>query len=382
MKKIVITGGHLTPALAVIERLPKKDWDIIFIGRKYALEGEKTLSVEYKTTRKLGIPFISITAGRVQRSLTRYTLISLLKVPIGLIQSFYWLNKLKPKVILSFGSYVALPVALAGWVLRIPVVTHEQSVVSGLATKIIARFARKVCVSWPQTKEDFPEDKTVLTGNPIRKEIIKKYQVSNIKYQISDEKLPLIYITGGNLGAHAINEIVSQILPKLLEKYRIIHQCGESETYRDFENLSSIIYHLSPDLRKRCFLTKYVGPEDIGWVLNSADLVISRAGANTVTELAVLGKPAILIPLPWVGQNEQMENARILENMRTAIILPQEKLTSQTLFQHILILIKNIDDYQANAQKAKQLVDSGAVDNLVKVVSEVTDEELLEEKSA
>lgn len=362
-KKIIICGGHLTPALAVVNLLKKEDWEIIFIGRKFALEGEKNLSVEYKTTREMGLPFISLTAGRLQRSLTRFTFLSLLKVPVGFVQSFYWLRKLKPGIILSFGGYVALPVALAGWFLGIPVVTHEQSVVLGLANKIIGFFAKKICVSWEKTME-IRSGKFVLTGNPIRKEVFK--QGANL-----NEKLPLLYITGGSLGSHAINEAVLEILPKLLEKYQIIHQCGDANIYHDYDNLKFKTENLKQELRERYFLTKYINSENIGWVLNKADLVISRSGANTVCELAALAKPAILIPLPWAGQNEQLENAKLLENIGIAVILEQKNLTGKSLFQCIKSLIQNLEEYKKKAQKAKELVNLQAGENLVKVINDI-----------
>ncbi|MBI4999732.1 glycosyltransferase, partial [Candidatus Gottesmanbacteria bacterium] len=274
---------------------------------------------------------------------------------------------------LSFGGYIALPVALAGWLLRIPIITHEQSVVPGLATKIISRIAYRVCVSWPQSLGFFPKEKTRLTGNPIRLAIFNfQFSIFN-KIPISqfpNKKLPLIYITGGNLGAHAINEVVANILPRLLEKYRIIHQCGDSQIYRDYGQLSVVSCQLSVEQRKRYLLTKYVESEDIGWVLNNADLVISRAGANTVTELAALAKPAIFIPLPWAGQQEQLANASLLEKIGSAVILPQEKLTGQSLYQCIESLIQNIDKYKENSKKAQKLVDLKAADKLVEVINE------------
>jgi len=373
-KRIVITGGHLTPALAVISELKKGgDWQVCFIGRKHALEGEKTISVEYKTINNLGIPFFNLTTGRLQRSLTRYTIPSVFKIPFGFIQAFFLLNKIKPDVILSFGGYLALPVVFASWLKGVPVLTHEQTAVPGLANRIIAFFAQKICVSWPQTLKFFPKKKVVLTGNPIRREIFK-YQISNIpsarvhsesslrgaqgegKYQISNEDLPLIYITGGSLGAHSINAVVGQILQKLLSRYRIIHQCGQTEVYKDYDKLSIISCQLSDTIRRRYFLTKYVENKDIGWVLNSADLVISRAGANTISELAVLGKPAILIPLPWAGGGEQMENAKILKKVGMVEILEQQNLTGKTLLRDIDMMLKNIGEYHQNCQTAKKLI--------------------------
>lgn len=363
-KKIVIAGGHLTPALAVITQLQKQDWQILFIGRKYALEGEQTVSVEYRVIKELGISFVSLITGRLQRNFTRYTLLSLLKVPIGFIQSLYYLLQFKPAVILSFGGYVALPIALAGWVLGVPVVTHEQSVVPGLATKIITRFAKKVCVSWKQTMDYLPKNKVIVTGNPIREEVFEEGVNLN-------ENLPLIYITGGSLGAHVINEAVAEVLPRLLEKYQIIHQCGDSQVYKDYEKLLNTCYLLPTTLKKRYVLIKYVESSDIGWVLNLADLVISRAGANTVTELAALGKPAILIPLPWAGQNEQLENAQLLEKAGTALILEQKDLTGESLYQCTMTMIQNLKIYQRNLKEAQKLVNPKAGDNLLKVINEI-----------
>ena len=387
IKKIVITGGHLTPALAVIDELQKDGWQIIFFGRQHALEGDSSVSVEYQTITKLGISFISLTAGRLQRSFTRYTVFSFLKIPIGFIQSFYYLIKFKPTVILSFGGYVALPVALAGWMLKIPIVTHEQSVVPGLANKIIFKFAKKVCVSWVKTMEIlrrvYPErsrgaqddkSKFVLTGNPIRKDIFN-INSRNLGRSIPgighfDEKLPLIYITGGSLGAHMINEAVLQVLPKLLEKYFVIHQCGDSQAYKDYDKLLNTSYQLPTTLKKRYILTKYVDSDNIGWVLNKSDLIISRAGANTVTELAALGKPAILIPLPWVGQNEQLENAKLLEQAGIAVILEQKNLAGESLYHWTMTMIQNLSKYKEHGIDAKQLINLQATENLIKVVNE------------
>ncbi len=368
MKRIFITGGHLTPALAVIPKLQEKGWEIVFVGRKYALEGEKTLSAEFQAINNLGIKFLTIYTGRLQRSFTRYTIFSLIKVPFGFFQSLYWLITIRPGVILSFGSYVALPVALAGWILRIPVITHEQSVVPGLATRIIAKVAKKICISWPETEEWFPKEKTILTGNPLREEIFEKTSSSNIKYP--DDNLPLIYITGGSLGSHAINDAVSQILSQLLIKYRLVHQCGESQTFKDYEILNTKHILLSPNFQKRYLLTKYIGPKDIGWVMNNADLVISRSGANTVYELAALGKPAILIPLPWAGQKEQMENAKILEAAGTVTILTQEKLSGDSLSRTIELMMQKLENYKDNGDKVRKLVDFRATDRIVEVINE------------
>jgi len=149
MKRIIITGGHLTPAIAVIKKLQEEDsWQILFIGRKYTMEGDKAASIESQIIPKLGVKFVSIDAGRIQRRLTRYFFPALFKVPLGFFQSFNYVKKFHPDVILSFGGYLAVPVVWAAWLLGIPIVTHEQGVILGLATRFIAPFAKKIAVSW------------------------------------------------------------------------------------------------------------------------------------------------------------------------------------------------------------------------------------------
>ncbi len=371
--KILVTGGHLTPALAVIDELKKKNDNltVLFVGRKFPLEGDRATSAEYQTITQRGIPFLSLKTGRLQRRFTRYTLTSLLKIPVGFFQALWWLGKFRPDVVLSFGGYVALPVVIAGWLWRVPIVTHEQTAKPGLANKIIAKFAKKICLSWPDTAHIFPAAKIVLTGNPIRKEIFKISKNPQLNNIVSDFRLPVIYVTGGSLGSHTINEVISQCLTDLLERYIVIHQCGNSQKYKDFEKTKVQIEELKGDLKKRYVLTKYVGPEDIGWVLNKADLIIGRAGANTVTELAALGKPAILIPLPWAGAGEQMENAKILQNKGAAIILPQNELSEKTLVETTENMMSKIDEYKKAAMKAKDLIYPDASQKIAAMVEEI-----------
>ena len=233
-KKIVITGGHLTPAQAVIEELKKEgNWEIYYFGRRFSFEGESSPSVESLVIPKMGVKFISLPAGRLQRKFSRYTFISLLRIPVGFFIALSWLVKIRPAVILSFGGYVSVPAVLAGWLLRIPVLTHEQTVVSGFANRIDGFFAKKILVSFPESLKDFPSGKVVLTGNPIRKEVFNcpclagRQELSIVNCQLSDEPLPLIYITGGSQGSQIINRAVVEVLPNLLEKYRIVHQCGK-----------------------------------------------------------------------------------------------------------------------------------------------------------
>lgn len=333
MKKIFVTGGHFAPAKAVIQelltrgRLPagRQGWQIYYLGRKYSMEGESSLALEFTEIRSLPVTYLTITTGRIQRQFfvnVGQSILAFLKIFVGLAQSLFWLIRYQPDAILSFGGYVAVPVVVWAWLLRIPILTHEQTTVSGRANKLMALLADKVLVSWPQSLFHFPKDKVVLTGNPIREEILKqKPSFTN-----------LIYVTGGSQGAHAINIAVEKILPKLLSRYRVVHQAGATKKYDDFARLSRIKnpnYHVYPQLSGQ-HSAEYTA---------SASLVIGRAGANFVTEVLALGKKAILVPLPNTFGHEQEENAKRVAGVGLAEVLPQADLTPEKLLRGMTTLL-------------------------------------------
>lgn len=371
MKKIVITGGHLTPALAVIEELKKnKDWEIVFIGRKQAAEGDPTPSVESEIIPELGIPFYSIEAGRIQRQFTRWLIPSLLKIPLGFWQAIFLIRRLKPDVILSFGGYVSAPVVFSGWLFKIPSVTHEQTTVKGLATRFNSLFANKVAVSWPKSVEQFPRDKVVLTGNPIRKEISKINQ-KILKLFNFDKERPFVLITGGNQGSHLINQAVIKSLPRLLELTNIFHQCGHLQGLGDFERLEKARQKLPYRLRKRYHIKKYLDSEEMGTLLNQADLIVSRGGINTISELLALGKPSLIIPHSWIYKSEQERNAEMLVGLGVAEILPTAKLSSRSLANKIQLILANLSLYRRNLKEAKNLIKKDAAKKIVELVEEL-----------
>lgn len=363
--RILITGGHLAPVLAILKTLPKS-CQVLVVGRKYTFEGDTSLSFEYRTLAILKVPVRPINTGRLQRKFTRHTISSLFKFPLGFLQSFRVVNDFKPDIMLSFGGYVSLPIVLAGVVLRIPVVIHEQTLGAGLANRIAAFFARKVCISWETSRNFFPKEKTVLTGNPVR-----KYQISNIKYfgrlsaeQISKEKLPLIYITGGSAGSHTINVLIENCLKELLKKFRIIHQIGDNFEFKDFDRLKRLRDGLDSTFKKRYIIAKFITPEAVGEVLRISDLVISRAGINTITELIFLGKPALLIPL----NNEQMANAIFMKKIGLAEILLKEKLTGKMFLNLIQSMMSDLTFYNQRKEDAQKIIKQDAAEKIVKVL--------------
>lgn len=362
--KIVLIGGHLSPALSVLESLPK-DAEVLFIGRKYGLEGDNALSLEYTTITSLNIPFVALNTGRLQRKLTRYTIASFLKLPSGFIRSFLTLVKFRPDVVVGFGGYVSIPVVICAFALRIPVVLHEQTMEAGFANRFLARFATKICISWNASRKYFPKEKTVFTGNPIR-------QMANGKWQMANkEKLPLVYITGGSLGSHFINLLVKGCIRNLLEKYIVIHQAGDAKEFGDFERLNTLKNGLPNEIKDRYVLQKFIEPKMVGLVLTNANLVVSRSGMNIITELLHFEKPSLLIPLPFSQNNEQLKNAKFLEKLGLGKVLQQNELDSKKLYQAITLMFHNINNYKILRDEGENLPRKDAARNIISVINYV-----------
>lgn len=343
--RILITGGHLSPALAVIEELKKtkKDIDIVFVGRKYALDSEKTVSLEYKEIKKLNIPFIPIRAGRLTRVPSLKSLINLIRIPIGFVKAYFIVNEAKPDLVFSFGSYVALPIVFWSYLKGITVFAHEQTVRPGLANRIIGRMSKKIFVSFDEAKQYFDPPKTVVSGNPVRRSVMK---VINKPFGIPRTH-PVIYITGGSLGSHGINEHIKKIIVKLLNSCIVIHQTGDTKEYHDYEDLADLRKSLPIALKNRYFLRKFFYEDEVGYIFSVSDLVVSRCGANTFFELLALSKPAVVVPLPWSAGREQQSHAEILARAGVAEIFHQVE-SSNKLLNIIDKMIKNLKIYKNN----------------------------------
>ena len=392
--KIIIVGGHLAPALAVIEVLlpchsrvgGNPDTfslhetylappEILFLGRKYALEGDNSLSLEYQKITAMGIPFINLTTGRLQRKFTKHALTSLFKLPIGSLQALKELMRNRPDCVVCFGGYVQIPVAFAAFILGIPIITHEQTRKAGLANKIIAPFATVICISWEESKKYFPKNKTILTGIPLRKEFFTHV----IAQERNDEAIPsaaadkTIYITGGSLGAHAINLLIEGCIEKLLEKnFYIIHQTGDAKEYNDYDRLAKLKQNLSQALQNKYKLVKFIDPQDTAQAMTSADLVISRSGMNTTAELRYLNKPCLLIPLPNGQSNEQLENALFLEEQGLAKVSRQEDLTPEILYSQITSIIDKLDKAKSSKLQPNRLIPYDAAEKITQIITQIS----------
>jgi len=224
--KILITGGHLMPALSVIDSLLHQNKaagvEIIFVGRQYNLDNEKSYSLEYKEIIKRGIKFVPLTTGRFLTEVSPKSIKNFFLIGAGLFNACKILNQVRPDAILTFGGFLGFPFFIGGWIKKIPIYIHEQTLNPGLANRVGNYFAKKIFISFPQTKKYFSENKLIVTGNPVRKEIFainkKPFHINKIQ--------PVIYITGGSLGSHSLNVHIGKILSGLLADFIVIHQTG------------------------------------------------------------------------------------------------------------------------------------------------------------
>jgi len=353
--KVFITGGHPAPALALINEIKKrKNVEIIFVGRKYPIVGEKMLSFEYQEVIKKGIKFIDLKTGKLPRFLTKDIFINIWLLFLGFFSALIIVLKQRPNIIISFGSFLAFPIAFWAFIFRIPIFLHEQTIAPGLANRIIGLWAKKIFLAFPNAQKYFDKKKTIIVGNPIRFYKIKtKQKIKN--------KRPIIYITGGSLGSHAINLHIEKILPILLKKYLIIHQTGNISEFDDYHRLKNKFK--SPFY----FPFTHLSQEELFSIYQKADLVISRAGANTFFELIVFEKPTIFIPLPYSASKEQLLHAKIFKEAGTGEIFNQNE-ESEKLLQLIDKMINNLKIYQRNFKKLSDLYQKDAPQKMVETI--------------
>jgi len=333
------TGGHIFPLLAVAKKIKEKkpEAEFLFLGPSEKMEKE--------LMAKEGIPLKEIACGKMRRYFSLSNFTDFFKVPIGILQSLWHLLVYMPDAIFSKGGYASLPVVLAGWVYRIPIMIHESDSVPGLSNSILGKFSDAVAVSYPQAEEYFPPSQVVLTGNPLRGDIAQgNVQKAREKFSLSEFK-KVIFVLGGSQGAQVINEKILEILPELLPKYQIIHQTGEAH----IESVKKHAGELGIKTEHDDYypIANYAN-EDLKDILKVADLVISRSGANSISEIAANGKPAIFIPLMGSANNHQKMNAYSLAKVGACMVLEENNL-GQNIF------LKNINDLMENQELQNKL---------------------------
>lgn len=369
------TGGHVSPALAVVQKI-RAMADRLDRRPVFRYLGSNA-GVEKELAGEAGIDFAGVQTGKLRRArrwwqmISRKNIVDLARVPVGVAQAFAEVKRYRPHVVLATGGYVAVPPVIAAAMRRVPVLIHEQTVQIGLANKIASRFASKIALTFEGSALELPvnlRQKAFITGNPVRSVIFegdRQRAIGRFGFDSNDAVQPVIYITGGALGARILNRAVASILPELLQKTRIIHQCGRQPegTEQDFDLLSAEAGRLSDDLRRRYFVTPFIR-EEIGDVYAISDIVVGRSGAGTVAEICALGKPAILIPLVPTGGDEQTKNAKRLADIGGAVIIKNSDLTGPILLDTIAGLLADTDKLAEMSMATGSLATPNAADDL------------------
>lgn len=354
MKRIVLTGGgtagHVTPNIALLPELKKHGYDIHYIGSKNGIE--KELISEFD------IPYYGISSGKLRRYFDVKNFTDPFRVLKGCQEASSLIKKLKPDVVFSKGGFVTVPVVLAAKRHHVPAVIHESDMTPGLANKICLPHAAKVCTNFPETVKMFPEGKAVLTGSPIRKELFSGDKIEGLKFCNFNITKPVILIIGGSLGSVVVNNAVRSILPKLLTEFQVIHLCGKGKTDPSLEGTKGYIQF------------EYVKKE-LSDLMDAADLVISRAGANAICELLALKKSNILIPLSAAAsRGDQILNAESFEKQGYSYVIKEEDLTGDVLLDAIHTVYKKKDAYLEAMEKSPL---NNPIEKIVSILDEITE---------
>jgi UDP-N-acetylglucosamine--N-acetylmuramyl-(pentapeptide) pyrophosphoryl-undecaprenol N-acetylglucosamine transferase len=341
---IVLTGGgtagHVMPNLALLPRLQEKGWDVRYIGGR---------GMERELVRTSQIPYATIASGKLRRYFSWRNFVDIFNVALGIGQALAILAWWRPRVVFSKGGFVSVPVAFAAFVLRIPVIAHESDLTPGLATRMVRRFARRMLFTFPESGAYFTGASSRCVGTPIRQELTlgaAKKGLLRCGFSASDER-PVLLVTGGSLGAQRINHAVLAILPELLKRYRIIHLTGKGK-----------LGH--PDVPGSYRAFEFLG-EELPDILAAADVVLSRAGANSIFELLALRKPMLLVPLEVGSRGDQLHNSEAFARQGWAMLLRESELNGETLAKALAELVAN----RESIAKAQQTSPGAASDRLI-----------------
>jgi len=338
MKRIILTGGgtagHVTPNIALLPRLKELGYDIHYIGSYTGIEKE--------LIEQFGIPYHGISSGKLRRYFDWKNFTDPFRVLKGFTEANKLIKTLKPDVIFSKGGFVSVPVVMAGKRNHIPTIIHESDMTPGLANKLSIPSASKVCCNFPETLEHLPEGKAVLTGSPIRQELLQGSKEAARKLCGFTSNKPVILIVGGSLGSVVVNDAVRAILPELLKDFQVVHLCGNGKTDESLQNLEGYkqFEYIKQELKDLFALT---------------DIVISRAGANAICELLALRKPNLLIPLSAnASRGDQILNARSFERQGFSIVLEEEELSNEVLLHAIHKLYEEKDAFVETMKTSSQ----------------------------
>lgn len=350
-KKIIMTGGgtagHVTPNIALMPKLKELGYEIQYIGTASGIE--KKLIEEEK------IKYHAISSGKLRRYFDVKNFTDPFKVIKGVFEAKAIIKKEKPNIVFSKGGFVSVPVVLGAYFNKIPVIIHESDMTPGLANKISMPYATKICVTFEEAMNHVNKKKAVLTGSPIREELFKGSKIKGREFCGFKDNKPVILVTGGSLGSRIVNECVRESLKDLLKEYNVVHLCGKGNIDRNYNMIEGYAQF------------EYI-KEELCDLMQLADVVISRAGANTIFELLALKKPNILIPLSAkASRGDQILNAKSFEKAGYSMVIEEENLNALSLLDAVKDIKENKSKYIENMSKSKQ---RDSLNNIVTLIEE------------
>ncbi len=325
------TGGHVYPALAVAAQLRTQyQAEILFLGSDDGLETQLVPAA--------GFRLATVKAGKVRRYISWQTVKGMMRIPVGAIQAVEVVRKFRPQAIFTSGGYVAVAAGVAAYLNRVPLLMHQQDVPPNLANKQVAPLATRISVAFEDSLAFFPAQKTKVLGNPVRQELLDIRRVGPLvareRFGLAGEE-PMLLVTGGSQGARHLNQVVCQALPELLKTCQVLQISGRDLHQETLEQANSVLANVDPALRARYRLVPYLN-EEMAAALQAADLVLCRSGASTLSELAALGKPGLLVPLPpAIGKSPQEANAAMFARRRAGLVIKNAELEPRVLVERV-----------------------------------------------
>jgi len=329
-----VSGGHTFPLLAVADTLRtlSPGVEFLFIGPKGAFGAP--------SMQEKGIPVKLVSTGKWRRDFSLQNFIDPFRIPWGFLESLWHLYRFLPDVVFAKGGSASVPVVLAAWVYRIPVLIHDSDAVAGMANRFLSRYVNKIAIAYPQAREFFPSEKVALTGNPVRNEITSGQKERGYEVFGLNPLKQTVTVIGGSLGASRLNEAILHVLPQLLsDGIQVVHQTG-SEHYETIVRAVTSA-GIEPGPATGYIVRPFFSAQELGDIYALSDLVLSRAGAGSIAELASLGKATILIPLPSAANDEQKKNAHSIEHIGGAVVLEEANLGEHLLLDEIQTLLRN-----------------------------------------
>lgn len=356
MKKIVLTGGgtagHVTPNIALLPDLQEAGYEVAYIG---SYEG-----IEKRLIEPFHIPYTGISTGKFRRYFDVKNFSDPFRVIKGYQEAKKYLKEYQPDVVFSKGGYVSVPVVRAAAALKIPCVIHESDMTPGLANKLCIPVASKICCNFPETMHSLPKDKAILTGSPIRKELLTGDPEIGYEMCGFNHDKPIILVIGGSLGASAVNQAIRDALPKLLEEFQVVHLCGKDK----MDNLLLTV----PGYKQFEYIT-----DELKHLFAMADLIISRAGANAICEILTLNKPNILIPLPSRNsRGDQLLNAQSFVDQGFSVMIDQDDLCTSLLIDTIHEVREKEAEFRAAMEASNQ---KDAIEQIIGIIEEAAKKE-------